>query len=368
MGYVGRRSVSVLFVIGILFASFPAIAAQWYEDNPVYKDVSDGTGWTTGTPESQNVNSATLVKGVASLASDPDVYSVLLARHGVLIHESYYHGQSKESSANIHSASKSVVCASTCRAIQDGRIASWDTPICKILPNLFTKYKSTDARMKITVRDLAGMKSGLNWSEDDYEYDIETVKKDWAQQILDYGIARRATPGKTWKYSTGNIHLLSAVLQAATGQTTAQYTQTMILGPIGADYEHWGMDPYGISSGGYNCYLTARELASFAQLYLRNGKSPSGFHVLPEWAVSTCLKDYGNGYGLCWWAVKITTKKKPTVTWRGWRADGYGGQEAYVFPDKDIVFVTTGSTEGWNGEDESNHVGFVRDYLIPATK
>ncbi|MBN2022749.1 MAG: serine hydrolase [Pirellulales bacterium] len=357
-----RISVGML----LLPALAVPVAANWYESNPIYTDPADGTGpWVRGTPPSQGMNAVTLSRGVGRLKADRRTLGVIVIRNGVIVHESYYRGATQASASNVHSASKSIVAALACRAVEDGLIESLDTPICKVIPQYFAKYPSDDPRRRITVKHLMTMTSGLDWAEDDTEYEIGD-SPGWVQAVLDRGMATAdeentpVAPGEVFNYSTGNTHLLSAVLHKVTGLTTAEYARRTILDGIGAEAEHWGADPEGISSGGCNVYLTARELAAFGLLYLNDGKSRNGAQVLPTWAVTASLVDYGHDYGLCWWTDVLAGQ-------RVWQAWGWGGQVVYVIPSLKIVFVMTTNTARDGTETEpAIHEIFVRDYLIPS--
>jgi len=363
------RWIALLAALLAALAAFsgPCLAASWYDDCPLYSDPSDGTGpWVTGTPASQKVDATKLAAGVKMLAADKDIFSIVLIRNNVLIHESYYHGATKATAANVHSKSKSMLSAAGCIAVDSGLIPSLQTPVSKLIPKYFAKYAASDVRNTITLEHLLTHTSGLRWSEDSTEYTIER-KTNWVQQILDQGMAtnggRRSTttvkPGEVFNYSTGNSHLVSAVLQAVTGMSTEKFVNAKILAPLGAETEHWGKDPEGISCGGFNTYLTPREMAAFGLLFLNHGKNQKGQQVIPDWAVDACFTSHKSGYGLFWWSDTMSRCK----VWQAW---GWGSQMVYVIPDKNVVFVMTADTRK-NGS-ESPHEKFVEKYLIPACK
>ena len=136
-------------------------------------------------------------------------------------------------------------------------------------------------KKKITLRHLLTMRSGLEWTEDSTEDQVEKAP-DWVQAILGRPLA--SAPGTAYNYSSGNTHVVSAVLQKATGMSTCQFARRYLFGPMGITAEHWGRDPRGVFSGGYNLYLTPRELAKFGLLYLHGGKW-NGRQLVPPDAV-----------------------------------------------------------------------------------
>jgi CubicO group peptidase (beta-lactamase class C family) len=369
-GDIMRKNLPLLFT---LFAVL-CIAASWYDDCPVLSDPSDGTGpWSVATPESQGVNKATLESGVAYLAQDKDVYSVLVLRNGKMIHESYYHGADAKTSCNVHSASKSVLSPLLLCLVEDGILSSVDTPVCEILPEYFADYPNNDPRRRITVDHLMTMTSGLAWEEDATEYQIDNANG-WVQAILDLGMAtirkrsgRRGytetpvQPGEKGNYSTGDAHLASACIQRLTGLTTAEYAQVRLYNKLGIEPERWLSDPEGVSMGGCCQYLTARELAAFGQMFLDGGKNLSGQQVLSPAVVALCFQPCstvdGCDYCRFWWTWRISDQQV-------YVAYGWGGQMVYVIPSLKTVFVMTADTARDGYEPE--HERFVERYLIPS--
>src|SRR5262249_23711576 len=134
-----------------------------------------------------------------------------------------------------------------------------------------------------------------DWSEDTTENEIQTTP-DWIAAIL--GLPMADTPGATFNYSTGNAHLNSAVLTAAAHTTACEFIHTNLLAPMGIVAEHWGRDPQGYFSGGYNLYLTPRELAKFGLLYLHGGNWHGQQLVPSAWVTAsmTAQTDAGAPY------------------------------------------------------------------------
>lgn len=133
---------------------------------------------------------------------------------------------------------------------------------------------------------------------------------------------------------------------------------------MGITAEHWGRDPRGVFSGGYNVYLTPREMAKFGLLYLHDGKW-GGRPLVPHSAVraaqaqTTQIDDTIDdtfAYSEGWWMHTISGRSM-YFSW------GYGGQFIYVIPSADIVLVTS---ENSNNNKEINSRAFIRDYLLPA--
>jgi CubicO group peptidase (beta-lactamase class C family) len=383
LGSVGRgrviRWIVVATVVGLVASMAPGSAGAapasagescqriwhrtgsgFYESNPTYIDPHDDTAsWRFSTPRAQGLDAAILDAGVAGLSRDPSLFSVLIVRHGRLVYERYFHGSARDQSNNVHSASKSILESLVALAVRLGAIGSLDDPVSRYLPQDFVG--ASDAKQAITIRQLMTMTSGLKWREDHTEYTTIQHSADWVRAILAERLRR--TPGTTFHYSTGNTHVVSAVIQAATGMSTCAFARRYLFDPIGIAPEHWGRDPQGIYSGGYNLYLTPREMAKFGLLYL-NGGVWHGRRVLPRAAIRlartrTSQVDPTFSYATGWW-MRTILGHPMYFAW------GYGGQFIYAIPDLDIVFVTSENTADGQRIHEINSGRFIERYLIPS--
>ena len=241
-------------------------------------------------------------------------------------------------------------------AIEQGYIKGLDQPIYQLLP---ARYELAGEKRQITVRHLLTMSSGVDWEENWTEFWIEE-EPDWVGAIL----ARKqaARPGAEFNYSTGMTHVLSAVLTEATGMSTCEFARQNLFDPLGITIEHWGRDPQGIFSGGYNLYMTPRELAKMGLLQLQHGRW-QGKQIFPQWMAQQAPQEVWSeddgGYGMLWWRQKIEGYNA-VVAW------GYGGQFIYLIPELDLMLVTTENTadDHWNAEIDP--ADFMRRYVLPA--
>ncbi|GAA2214481.1 serine hydrolase [Nonomuraea monospora] len=325
----------------------------FYEDDPAYPDpVNDDADWPPSPPEAAGMDPALLDEGLDRLGENASLLSALVVRHGRLVAERYFHGGGARRSGNVHSASKSVLQALAHLAVARGHLGGLDDPVARYLPEYFG---GDPAKQKITVRHLLTMRSGLDWTEDVTEYRIER-EPDRVRAII--GRPLVSAPGATYNYSTGDTHVLSAVLQRATRMGTCQFAHRYLFGPMGVTAEHWGRDAQGVYSGGYNLYLTPRELAKFGLLYLHGGRW-EGRELVPRSAVRaaqarTTRVDDTFGYAEGWWTRTVAGR----FMYFAW---GYGGQFVHVIPGADLVFVTS-----TNGDEELDVTAFVRDHLLPS--
>jgi len=331
----------------------------FYEDNPTYVDASGSGGWKASSPAAEGLDARILQRGIARLASNDSLLSVLIVRHGHLVEERYFHGGAADHANNVHSASKSMDQALIRIAIQHGFIHSVEDRVATYLPQYFAGAPASERA--ITIGDLLTMSSGLHWVEDNTEYRIQATAN-WLAAIL--GQKMRNRPGTRFNYSTGDFHVLSAVIQAATGMSTCQFAQRYLFGPLGIVPQHWGVDPTsGTDMGGCDLYMTPRDMARFGLLYLHHGMW-DGRRVVPEAAIRAAARptwNVGGGfaYSQGWWVRRISGRDM-FFAW------GFDGQFIYVIPSLDVVFVTSEDTADGSRHTEIDSGGFIQHFLIPS--
>lgn len=339
----------------------PLSTNQFYETNPTYTDpVDDSASWTLATPAAQGLDQAELEQASTAFGKLPIALSLLVIRHDALVFERYYHGSAKNQSNNVHSASKSIWGAAIGIAINQGLISSADATISSLLPASYVSVMSNRTRT-IKVHDLITMTSGIDWTEDETENEIQRTP-DWVSSILELPNAER--PGNTFNYSTGNAHVASAVLTTAVHSTGCEFIHKNLLAPMGVVAEHWGRDPQGYFSGGYNLYLTPRELAKFGLLYLHDGNW-HGTQLVPSAWVQASMTDQVDAgepysYGYDFWLRDIAGHHV-AMAW------GFGGQMIFIIKDLDMVVVMTTDTHGTN-KDTFDGTSIIEDNVIPAVQ
>jgi CubicO group peptidase (beta-lactamase class C family) len=272
----------------------------------------------------------------------PRLRSLLVSWRGDLVFEAYYNGARRDRASNVKSASKSVISTLVGIALERGLIAGPDTPIVTYFPEL-TRDPDT-AKRAITVEDLLTMRSGLEGTSN-RNYGAWVLSRNWVQHALSRPMF--APPGEMMEYSTGNTHLLSAILTKASGQTTWQFANEALGKPLGFTFAQWPRDPQGIYFGGNEMLMTPRQMLALGELYLNGGRS-NGAQVVPEpWVRQSCVgrarsrspfNDDDRRYGYGWW-VRDFAGYETCFAW------GYGGQYIFVVPAVDLVVVTTSASD-----------------------
>jgi len=284
---------------------------------------------------SQSAGGSPLAAAAADL---PQLRSLLVSRHGELVSEYYARGIGPTRLENVKSASKSVIAALVGIAVDRGYIKSVREPIATYFPEL---KQDRDARKQsIKVEDLLTMRAGLE-STSGPNYGRWVQSQNWVRFALARSMV--AEPGTEMQYSTGNSHLLSAILTKATGASTWQFANDALARPLGFTLARWPQDPQGTYFGGNEMLFTPKQMVAIGELYLHRG-SVKGKQIVPAaWVDTSCVPrtasvfDADRRYGYGWW-IQQFEGGSACFAW------GYGGQYIFVFRDLDLVVTATSST------------------------
>jgi CubicO group peptidase (beta-lactamase class C family) len=269
----------------------------------------------------------------------PRLHSLLVSWRGELVLERYFNGARPTRSANIKSASKSIMATLVGIAIDRGLIAGVRQPIALFFPELLSVPRGS-GKQDITIEDLLTMRSGLE-STSNRNYGAWVQSRDWVRHALNRPLVR--PPGTDMVYSTGNSHLLSAIVTKAARKSTWQFAQETLAGPLGFTLARWPQDPQGIYFGGNDMLLTPRQMVAFGQLYLNRGRA-NGRQILSSSWIDEALvprvessREANRFYGYGWWMRELAGRQ----VYYAW---GFGGQYIFLIPALDLVVVTTSST------------------------
>jgi len=342
-----------------LISPTPGPLRPFYEDNPTYEDGGGATPvWDALLSEVVDERTERLQTCVERFSSDPSVFALVVIQGDSVILERYFNGGRVDTSNNVHSASKGIIGALVGIALEQSLFDGLDQNLVELFPERLDT--SRDSRLEtLALQHLLSMTSGFMWVEDETEYEVIENQRDWIAAVLALPLA--AAPGELFNYNTGLTHVLSAALAEVSGGDTCALAHRVLFDPLGIDVEHWGRDPTGVHSGGFNLYLTARELALFGLLYLRGGEL-RGERIVPRSWVDASLTERARdddewGYGYLWWTRELAGRE-------AWIAWGFGGQQIFLLRNLDAMVVTTTNTRDFV-HDRSYHE-LVGDCIIPA--
>jgi len=343
------------------FARLPANALSPLSGPRVYVDhtyeQTDAGLWRFSTPEEQGLDSEILDEGIAYLAKNKGVYSLIIARNGVIVVEKYFHAGRINHAANTQSVTKSILSALVGIAIREGYIESVDQKVSEFLPEYFTDVDDP-RKQELTLRHLLTMRAGFDWPDNLVS---GLSGEDWAQAALARPLA--SPPGRTFAYNSVSSHIISIVLTRATGMSTCEFAYRYLFDPLGITVENWFLDPQGHALGGTGLFITPREMLKFGLLYLNRGEW-AGVQVVPaEWVTeSQGTRVVVSGpanvrYGYFWWQHGAGGHRVNSAL-------GYGGQNINIVPDMNLVMVTT--ADSWGIPDGIDAFYFLEHYVMPA--
>jgi CubicO group peptidase (beta-lactamase class C family) len=163
---------------------------------------------------------------LADYLSRNRVAGLMLLKRGRIALEHYDLGIDASTRWISMSMAKSVSTTLVGAAIHDKLIGGVDDQLTRYLPEL--RGTSYDG---VSIRHLLQMTSGVHWDDTHTDPDSERrrmLELQIAQQpggIMKYLASqpRVAAPGSVWNYSTGETHVVGALVRAATGMWCADY-------------------------------------------------------------------------------------------------------------------------------------------------
>ncbi len=293
----------------------------------------------------------------------PNLQALIVARHGTTELALRANGPGLDTPVNVKSVSKSILSALVGIAIHEGHLEGVDQRVAPFFEN-YLDSESDPRKRDITVGDLLSMRSGLERTSGS-NYGAWVSSSNWVRNAIQRPM--QSDPGTERSYSTGNSHLLSAVLTQATGQSTWAFAREHLAEPLGIALPRWMADPQGIYFGGNEMRISARALLAFGEMY-RNGGWYNGKRVVPHawvrasWVERSQSRWSGAGYGYSW----FTRRERGHRVHYGW---GYGGQYVFIVPELELTVVVTSQPYADGGREHRRKLqAIVSEELISAAE
>lgn len=296
------------------------------------------TAWSVSSPEAQGMSSGDLADGLQfALANNLNVHSVTVVRHGVIVLDAYFYPFVPETRHDVASVTKSVVSLLVGLATTHGYVSGPDQALVKTL-HPREGGNLNDEVAGIRLGDLLTMRSGFDCGFKRGEPELRDMRStgDWVAYALQLPMI--AEPGTRFGYCSPNFHLLSAAIASSTQTSALDFARQHLFEPLGITDVYWPADAKGITHGWGDLELRPRDMAKIGLLMLRDGRWQDSQVLSKSWIDSSVKKHFrandSNDYGLGWWMPH----RLPGL----FEATGRGGQRISVWPEKDIVVVTTG--------------------------
>jgi len=282
------------------------------------------------------MDSTTLAAGIDYLIENRETYrvhSVVVIRNDRVVLDTRFYPFSTEWRHDIASVTKSFVSTLVGIAIDQGYLDSIDQRVLDFFPN-YTIANRNARKERMTLEHLLRMRSGFECDPTNSEATLTemTNSADWVQFALDLPMADE--PGQRFVYCSPNIHLLSAILERATGVSTLEFAQQHLFRPLGILDVEWLIDPQGIYRGWGDLHLKPLDMTKLGSLYLNQGRW-RGRQIVSSWWTEEATRGAGlqvpgwppgNGYAYLWYYA-------PDY----YNASGRGGQRIEVHPGEHLV-------------------------------
>ena len=327
-------SAAVLVGLGVI--AWIVIPWLWGSASVSDKDYWPAAAWRTSTPEEQGLDSASLAEGLQALKDQAvAIDSLLIVRNGYVVLDAYFSPYDCTFPHDMASVTKSVMTTLIGIAVDQGKLRL-DQTMVSFFPDR-TIANLDDSKRSITVRDLVSNRNGMEsgcFARDEPTLDAMRAQPDWVQAALDRKMT--SAPGTAFCYDSPGMHLLSAILQKATGMKTLDFARQYLFTPLGIQAGAWEDDPQGYTHGWGDLHLKPEDAARIGYLMLQGGMWNGKQIVSSSW-VDAATKpqsrfvgnEYAYGYG--WWISPLD-----------FYAEGRGGQAVRVIPSHNMVIVITG--------------------------
>lgn len=339
LGSAGRVTILSLFACTIAtIGGVDAVAAQGPATYPAHN-------WArVASPEELGWSTDALLRARA-YSDSVETAAVMIIHQGVVLDE---WGETTRK-FNIHSARKSLLSGLYGLAVAEGVIDLEST-----LGELgIDDYRGlTEQEKSARVVDLLRSRSGVYHPAN---YVSAGNSMTWPER-------ESHAPGTFWYYSNWDFNAAGGIYEQETGVGIYRAFMNEIANPIGMQdflvedgiYDlrtgFVGTDGLASRFPAYSFQMTARDMARYGLLYLREGNW-NGMQIIPrDWVVATTRADeptseYG-GHEYYWW-IAIDGKLYPGVDVGegAYAAHGAGGHKIVVLPEFDLVVVHRVNTD-----------------------
>ena len=340
---------------------------------------AEDDGWPTASLEDVGISIEPIKELIETLIDAPAetvhslyVHGFLIARHGKLVLEEYFHGFHRDKPHDTRSASKSLTSTLVGAAIQDGARLSVSSSVYDVIYGDDLPEDIDPRKRRMTVEHLMTMSAGFDCDDRDPSSpgneDVmqgQTEEPDWYKYTLKLPMVRE--PGDMAVYCSANMNLLGAVLTAATGRSLPELFQDLIAEPLQIERYHLNLTPTGDAYMGGGIYWMPRDFMKLGQLLMDHGVW-NGRRVLSrEWArraIAPLYEMRDKRYGYSWWLIDYPYKDR---TVQGFFAGGNGGQVVLGIPELDLV-VTFFAGNYSDPVMFKIQEEFVPQYILPAVE
>lgn len=337
-------------------------------------------GWPVSTLEKEGIDRAAIEKFVRMLidmpqenVSTPQVHSVLIARHGKLVLEEYFHGADRDTPHDLRSASKSWTAMLIGAAMRAGVPIRLDTPVYETM--LGQVPADLDPRKKaMTLEHLITMTAGFDCDDsgdrpgDEDVFQQQDKQPDWYKYMLDVPMAW--TSGEKIVYCSGKPNLAAGMLEKIAGEPMQDMSDRLLARPLRMGRYHLFLQPTGQVYGGGGHRFTSRDFLKFAQLMVNEGRWGGKQIFSKEWARKSAaplrmlIPQFGQTYGYLWNSRAFDFMGRKV---HAFFAGGNGGQISVGIPELGLAIVFTGGNYA-DGVMFTSSNKYIPESILSAVK
>jgi CubicO group peptidase (beta-lactamase class C family) len=259
---------------------------------------SQNDGWPTASLDDVGMSRTDIERFMRVLIDTPmdsihasQIHGVLIARHGKLVLEEYFHGEEGDKLHDTRSAAKSLTATLLGAAIRAGVPIEVSSPVYATM-NGGTLPADLDPRKRaMTVENLLTMSSGLDCDDNNDNSpgneDVmqqQTKEPDWYRYTMALPMVRQ--PGEKAVYGSANPNLLGGVLGRASGRWLPDLFRDLVAEPLGITRYAMNLTPTGDAYMGGGVRFRPRDFMKLGQLMLDGGQCPAARFSRPSGAAA----------------------------------------------------------------------------------
>lgn len=340
-------------------------------------------GWQTGTLEGVGISRAGIEKFIQMIVDTPidsvnaqEDHGVLIARHGKLVLEEYFHGENREKPHDTRSAAKSIAAELVGAAIQSGVPVKTSDSVYRVMNGGVIPPDLEPRKRALTLEHLLTMTSGFDCDDggspknspgyEDNFWD-QDKEPDFYKWTLALNMIRQ--PGEKAVYCSAGANLVGGVVARAAKQSPQELFQKLLADPLGIKRYYLSLSPAGDFVLAGSARFEPRDFMKFGQLHLSDGVWNNRRIYTPEWSrrATSPLVEFTSGnrtrqYGYLWWLKDYLYKGRNV---RAFYASGMGGQIVMAIPELDLVMAFYAGSYNDTGGSKATNV-YVQEYILPS--
>ena len=309
-------------------------------------------GWPTGTLDEARIDRPAIERLVQSILETPmdstdapQIHALLVARHGRLVLEEYFHGYSRERLHDTRSAAKSISAITIGAAMRAGAPLTLASPVYQVMNGGRFPAELEPQKRAMTLEHLLTMSSGYFCDDGNDEAPGNEERMTNQEEEPDYyrytlAVPQATPPGENSVYCSASPNLALGMLGAATHETPLRSFDRLVAGPMQIRRYAWVLDPLGRPYGGGSVQVLPRDFLKLGQLMLNGGSWAGRRSLDPAFAAAATSPHYHLAsvyYGYLWWIEDFPYKDRIV---RSFSARGAGGNLVTVVPQLDLVIAT----------------------------